>query len=154
MAIDKLKKKFTTGAWLNDVKHYFNKINELVEQTNTNTVTISNLPAASYSVYTGIFNQSGGANPVVTVLENTIGSIVWTATGTGVFRGTLVGAFPVELKTLCCILGNANSNNIINFYWIDTNNIEISIYGDWTNPGAPMAANGAYNLPIEIRVYP
>lgn len=36
MSIDKLKTKFTTGAWLTDVKHYFKKINEIIDYINTN----------------------------------------------------------------------------------------------------------------------
>ena len=31
MSIDKLKTKFITGAFINDVKHYFSKINEIID---------------------------------------------------------------------------------------------------------------------------
>ena len=35
MSIDKLKTKFFTGAWLTDVKHYFTKINEIIDYSKT-----------------------------------------------------------------------------------------------------------------------
>lgn len=36
MSIDKLKQKFVTGAFISDVKHYFTKINEIIDWINNN----------------------------------------------------------------------------------------------------------------------
>lgn len=47
-------------------------------------------------VYVANLTQSGSGNPVVTVFENTIGNIIWTRTGVGEFRGTLIGSFPAD----------------------------------------------------------
>jgi len=53
-----------------------------------------------YNSYTALLTQSGTSAPVATVLENTIGNIVWTRYGVGNYKGTLTGAF-VENKTVC-----------------------------------------------------
>ena len=47
-------------------------------------------------VYRALLNQTGTDAPVATVLENTIGAIVWTRQGLGDYRGTLAGAFPAS----------------------------------------------------------
>ena len=47
-----------------------------------------------YKTYNAKISQSSTSAPVVTVKGfNDLGSIVWTRTGVGVYRGTLVGAF-------------------------------------------------------------
>ena len=46
-----------------------------------------------YKVYAALITQSGTSAPTVTVLENTIGTIVWTRTAAGNYSGTLTGAF-------------------------------------------------------------
>lgn len=52
---------------------------------------------SSYLVYTALLSQSGTSAPTATVLENTLGgSITWTRTTTGVYTGTLAGAFLVN----------------------------------------------------------
>lgn len=48
---------------------------------------------APYKVYSAKFTQSGTSAPTVTVLENTIGDIVWTRTAVGKYIGTLANAF-------------------------------------------------------------
>jgi hypothetical protein len=52
-----------------------------------------------YLVYTGFMSQASAvADPVVAILENLLGAdVVWAKTGTGVYEGTLVGAFPAGL---------------------------------------------------------
>lgn len=50
-------------------------------------------------MYTALLQYtSDSLPPTPIVLENTIGNIVWTKSGTGQYTGTLVGAFP-EGKT-------------------------------------------------------
>jgi len=50
--------------------------------------------------YVGILNQLDDNNPIATVLENSIGNIIWTRTdANGNFKGTLPGAFP-QAKTV------------------------------------------------------
>ncbi len=46
-------------------------------------------------------NSVSPYNPVINVLDNTIGNIVWTRSSDGVFLGTLAGAFAADKKTFC-----------------------------------------------------
>lgn len=56
--------------------------------------------ARPYKVYTAYIGQVGTGAPTVTIMENTIGAIVWTRTSTGSYLGTLTGAF-TNNKTAC-----------------------------------------------------
>lgn len=53
-------------------------------------------------VYRALFTQTATNDPVVTVLENTIGNIVWSRNAAGRYDGTLVNAFTAN-KTFCLI---------------------------------------------------
>jgi hypothetical protein len=46
-----------------------------------------------YKIYRALLTQTGTSVPTVTVLENSIGPIVWTYGGVGSYVATLVGAF-------------------------------------------------------------
>lgn len=52
--------------------------------------------------YIAILNQIGQNAPVVTILENSLGPIVWTRGGIGIYIGTLAGAFPAAATTALC----------------------------------------------------
>jgi hypothetical protein len=68
-------------------------INELTDYIQANP---SSQSTSSYLKYVPLLNQSGSNAPVVTPLENTIGNIVWTRLEAGSYKGTLVGAFPLD----------------------------------------------------------
>ena len=51
-----------------------------------------------YKVYTALLTQSGTDAPVATVLENTLGDIVWSYYALGVYQAELLGTF-VQNKT-------------------------------------------------------
>lgn len=54
--------------------------------------------------YTALISQSGTSAPTATVLENTLGgTVVWTRTSTGIYVGTLTGAFAAS-KTVALML--------------------------------------------------
>ena len=98
-----------------------------------------------YRVYTALLTQSGTDAPVATILENTIGDIVWERGSAGNYTGTLTNAF-IENKTfILATLGGAeiviisasSSINIIRINTNDTTNF-IDFDGD---------------MSIEIRVY-
>lgn len=94
-------------------------------------------PAATlpYKVYTAFLNQTGTNDPLVTILENTIGDIEWTRNDLGEYSGILLGAF-VNGKTILQLgITNANESDAwINpntqIYIIDVNEIKISSDGD------------------------
>lgn len=114
------------------------------------------IPAANpiYKVYTALLNQSGTNPPVATVLENGIGEIQWEYDSEGIYRGILLGAFPVN-KTFLLATNNglfdqeASVPNI-SFFRIDDDQLWLStsIYLSSFNNGI-LTDN-----PIEIRVYP
>lgn len=144
MSLTKLKTKFADGAWINNVKSYFSKINEIIDYLNDN-------PARPYTTYTALLTQVGTDDPSVVILENTLGGIPtvtyssdgnyfitlvgkWTSNKTGVFTAQLDSAIFSAL-----ILDN---DTII----ISTQNI---------STGTPIASNGLLNNSlIEIRIYP
>ncbi len=69
MIIDKLKTKFANGAWINNIKTFFEKINEIIDYLNNNPIS-----EPVYKVYSAILNQEDENAPVVTtVFENTFG---------------------------------------------------------------------------------
>lgn len=129
--------------------------------------------ARPYKVYTALLTQTGTDAPVATVLENTIGDIVWTRDGAGRYQGTLVGAFTRD-KSICppysSNFNDVGSSSIflplsangnpqlgwVNAYFAGTNNedyLEIDTYDmsggvEWSSIIGPGG-----NLPIEIRVY-
>lgn len=99
--------------------------------------------------YVVLLSQSGTSNPVPTILENTLGPIVWTRNGVGDYTGTLAGAFTAN-KTFILItqndelvmidkaqLNRQNANTVLL-----ATIAAISNSDNWTN------------LSIEIRVYP
>jgi hypothetical protein len=107
-----------------------------------------------YKVYTALLTQSGNDAPVATVLENTIGNIVWSRTSDGVYYATLVGAFPDENKffTLNSITEISSSN--VSVYWNDTDSFQLNTYSGngFSQPYAPQDGI-IFKYPIEIRVY-
>jgi hypothetical protein len=85
VSIDKLKTKFFTGAWLTDVKHYFTKINEIIDYLNGTSRD------GSYKVYTvNLTSQAGPTVPKAVILNNTLNrDIIWSYVGIGVYKITL-----------------------------------------------------------------
>jgi hypothetical protein len=103
----------------------------------------------TYTKYIALISQSSTADPTVVELENTIGPIVWTRHSTGVYNGTITGAF--------------TANNI--FVIVSTNNIlyTFSFAADPnTNTVVLNSADNSFflvdsalnNVSIEIRIYP
>ena len=111
----------------------------------SSTATVNPLP---YKIYAAIINQSGTSAPTATILENTIGDIVWTYTAQGSYQGTLSNAFVLN-KTSVMVAsttingvnttGNRNTSSTVNLY--STDNLSVGYNG------------GFYSTAIEIKVY-
>jgi hypothetical protein len=115
----------------------------------TVTESINGAPVVGYKKYIANISQTGILDPTVTVLENTIGDIVWTRLGVGYYLGTLIGAFPNISKTYCVINQTGGAYGIAYF---DVNGIDEVIirWADFT--GTPL--DGVLNNnTIEIRTY-
>ena len=101
-----------------------------------------------YKVYTALLTQSGTSAPTATVLENTIGAIVWTRNGAGEYYGTLSGAFTSN-KTWCSPPLSANTGDFVGVQVgrLDNNIVVVKslVFGNSDDELSETA--------IEIRVY-
>jgi hypothetical protein len=121
----------------------------------TITETINGQPLndilSTYQKYVALISQSGTADPTITILENTIGNIVWTRSSTGDYLGTLIGAFP-QLKTFIVFQnfysGTGSHISFIQRITDDTINIVTK------NNTNAFIDNVLDYTTIEIRVYP
>jgi hypothetical protein len=116
----------------------------------TVTGTINGDVVVPYKKYIATVSQTGTADPTVTVLENTIGDIVWTRNAVGVYQGVLTGAFPDDFKTYLMINQNTQSGGQINYInWFDASTIEIATLDTTFTPDDSLLLNTT----IEIRTY-
>lgn len=117
---------------------------------------IADFAAPTYKKYVALLNQSGTTAPVATILENTLGDIVWSYEEVGYYIGTLQGAFSDISKVFLpsvLFYGGAFSLGVPNDKLAqaevdsdDAISIETTIQG--------VSVNGyLQNTPIEIRVY-
>jgi hypothetical protein len=106
---------------------------------------------SGYRSYVALMSQTGTAAPTATILENSLGDIVWTRNTTGIYYGTLNGAFPIEKTFTLSIQGggydtevlNGGGGDLYNLVRLNDNQIVLSTTGD-----------SIFNYsPIEIRVY-
>lgn len=138
---------------------FFNQINEidgvaptdLEDATDKIIALIANFNgggAAPYKVFTALLTQSGTDAPVATVLENTLGDIVWSRDVNGFYVGTLSNSFPNE-KTFCLIQNNYQSSGTQNYIY-RSNNSEINVE---TIVSGVSTDSELYQTSIEIRTY-
>lgn len=110
---------------------------------------LTNGSTPTYKVYSAIVNQTVFEVPVFTILENTIGDIVWQYNDVGDYSGILANAFTINktprLKYLGGELGNVNVISVGR-----TNSDEISLIQ--YSMGGTMT-NEIIDTYIEIRVY-
>jgi len=143
------------------LKNIFSKINEIIK--NVNSITPYE---PSYKIYSALLTQTGISDPVATVLENTIGNVVWTRIGVGQYLGTLVGAFTngktispqfpalsfENNATFLPISSNGNPQlGWVNMYCQSEDYVEIDTY-DMVSRTEWSTVLGSSFL-IEIRVY-
>ena len=103
----------------------------------------------NYKVYTALLTQSGTSAPTVTVLENTVGSIVWTRNSAGVYTGTLTGAFTVSKTFITSGLGNAGMLNKFRAIRLNASDLTLTTL-DSANASSDTILNDSI---LEIRVY-
>ncbi len=144
MSIDKLKTKFITGAFINDVKHYFSKINEIIDWINN----IGSNSVVNYKEYTVILNQSGTNAPIPIILTNTLGGTpIWTYDSTGYYICTLSDTFTVN-KTWAP--GVYASDASLEVQLNDINSFGILVTNDF---GATGLNDALQNTGFQVRVY-
>lgn len=122
---------------------------------------VSESQAAQPLVYRAIMAQSGTAAPTATVLENTIGPIVWTRAAPGLYVGTLTGAFPIAKTMVMMTTANASEADyfeIIESTRLDANRVQIITTAVDVALGAAGQIDDCLEpgkgIGIEILVYP
>ena len=109
------------------------------------------IPIAPYKVYTALLTQIDEEAPVATVLENTIGNIVWSYNNIGVYTALSIGNFTVN-KTAVFISsqGFGGGYGLVTSVNNANNGSQITI----TTQNSIGGVNGNLeNTSIEIRVY-
>ena len=116
----------------------------------TVTNTINGDAIVPYKKYIANVTQSGSSAPTVSILENTIGDIVWTRTSSGVYQGVLFNAFPDDFKTYLTINQNLQNLGGVNYIsWWDGSTIQIdTLDSAFTNSDTLLSLTT-----IEIRTY-
>ena len=114
----------------------------------TVTGTINGDVVVNSAKYIATISQVGTADPTVTVLENTLGDIVWARAAGGRYQGTLTGAFPDQDKTYLMV-SNTAIDTYIRIFWVSANVVEVRTL-DFTN--TLQDGRLSYNT-IEIRTY-
>jgi hypothetical protein len=118
---------------------------------------------APYKVYTALLTQFLQDAPTPTVLENTIGNIIWSFDSFGVYYGTLTGAFPANKTFLQGPIGSsgkiygtaAYSDDFTNqgtFIMVTRENDNQIRITSLLNP-EQLSDGLLTDFPIEIRVY-
>jgi hypothetical protein len=108
---------------------------------------------STYKVYTALLDQTGVADPTVTVLENTLGAaITWTRDSEGIYYGELSAGTFDPAKTFINIQSAyyAGPYTAYGAVWQDDNMFIVLSFYD--NAGALNDIAGT-GVPVEIRVY-
>ncbi len=127
----------------------FRKVRSSITTIEQEIIDLQETTTAQYQVYTALLTQTGTDAPTTTILgDNTIGNIVWTRASTGVYRGTLTGAF--QSGTTLVFRGDLSANLNRDISCLRETNDRIAIYTFLTDSATDglLAAT-----PIEIRVY-
>jgi hypothetical protein len=105
-----------------------------------------------YKVYKAFLTQTTTDAPVATILENTLGDIVWTRGNTGQYVGTLAGAFPGG-KTFCLKLNGSDCKAVSNTFTFGRTG-DNAVYINSFNGVYTTASDSILeNTQIEIQVY-
>ena len=95
-----------------------------------NTIITGNLDVSGafngIKRYVAILNQTGATPPTVTIIENTIGAVVWTRSVGGVYQATLAGAFTVGKTSV--IISNGNTSNVLSSSSPSVNNVTVNSF--------------------------
>jgi len=108
---------------------------------------------STYKVYSALLDQTGVADPTVTVLENTLGAaITWTRDSEGIYYGELSAGIFDPAKTFINIQCAYYASPYTGYgaVWQDDN--MFIVLGFYDNVGAFNDIGGT-GVPVEIRVY-
>lgn len=147
MSIKKIKTPKTRGINVSGEREELLKINEIIDQVNTNTDNISSI-SPNYLVYKALLTQAGTNAPTVTILTDTLNTTpVFSYVAPGVYD--MVSADFVEDKTFVFMYGLSNVDTTHTIYRVDVDKLRIA-----TNFGG-VPDNGILDkTSILIEIYP
>jgi hypothetical protein len=116
--------------------------------TASNALTPVSNGAQGVKKWVAIASKTATGVPSFTVLENQLGTVVWTEEEPGVYIGTLAGAFPVA-KTI--FLTNQTASDVRQMALAGSGNGDTIIL---TNYGAGSPVDDNAQVTIMILVYP
>jgi hypothetical protein len=119
------------------------RVTETINGESVNTIV------PTYKKYIATITQTGILDPVVTILENTIGNISWIRTSAGNYEGILTNGFPSADKTYLMV-NQVNTSGICYLTYASTS----QLYLQWYDFSLAQTDNVLMNNTIEIRVYP
>lgn len=97
--------------------------------------------------YKALISQSSTSAPTVKILENSIGSIVWTRSSTGEYYGTLAGVFTTD--KVFFIIGQHPPEQLV----CQTNSVD-DVYITTSDSSGTASDDLLIDTPILIEVYP
>jgi hypothetical protein len=121
------------------------------ERLKTAILDLKENPPSTAKVYRALLSQNGTDNPVVTILENTLGAaVVWTYDAVGSYLGTCTGVFTVNKTAIHTGQNYGNLGNEVTYaYPNDVDTVYIETIDD------KVSANDILNNTfVEILVYP
>lgn len=142
MAIDKLKTKFFTGSFVADVKHYFSKINELVDACNNGSTVAPGGGTPVGIIGSGTVDKLAKFSAATSVEDSSIydnGSVGIGTTTTTLGKVTIKPntgepALVIKANTGDAIIGfNDTGNTDRAKIWVDDTNKFLNIYTNNNN---------------------
>jgi len=118
----------------------------------TVTDSINGAPVVNYRKYVALISQTGINPPTATILENTLGDIVFSYVGVGIYDAVLTGQFLADKTWI--VAGSADVNAgagdfaTLDIRRFDNDTIKLRTYDNFTG-----ADDMLVNTSIEIRVY-
>lgn len=114
--------------------------------------------APPYLVYTALLTQTGTSAPVATVLQNTVGEIVWTRNDVGQYIGTLAATFGGTTAIFLSNNKTPSTEDDIAYTFVaqvsDTSTIEVYTAALELPGGAVTLTDGLLTATsIEIKIY-
>lgn len=107
------------------------------------------LTAIEIKHYTATVNQTGTNNPVMTILQNQIGNIIWTRNSAGLYYGALTGAFPTT-KTQAWAQQSQATDRLVVCEVVDQDTL-LLYQGGLDTPFNPV--DELANVLLDIKVY-
>lgn len=129
---------------------------EVVQGGTNKKATIADV--LPYKVYTALLSQTGIDAPVATVLQNSIGDIVWTRDDVGIYTATLALAFTTNKTFVPPVSYYSSTGDSNKCFYQSTGSTESALkfnQFDFVDAAlADVTSSPTGYIEIEIRVYP